>query len=100
MVKKMNKKGMFFQILIFITLIIILVGSILVIQLGVKDYEDYKEYKKFCEERKDFCYCGKLECSFRTSYINGIPTKETKEYCELSKRLENKKALFNGQCEE
>jgi len=95
----MDKRGgIIIALVIIIALFLVWFIVIPLVELAVKEIMDEREYRKFCEERPDFCYCGITSCSFRTKYINGNPTKETREFCELSEELKNEEMLFQGDC--
>lgn len=106
----MNKKAMSLDLLLFVGLIILVSWGIWHFVLE-EDVKNYKEYKEFCEERPDFCYCAWFECEYKTSswtstkIINGKLinnssgiSKETKELCDLATKLEDKKMLFKIGC--
>ena len=71
------------------------------------DYNEYKVYKDFCEQRPTFCYCDYFSCEFKTSsstqYTNGVlvsdsMSKETLELCDLATKLNDKETLFKVGC--
>lgn len=65
-----------------------------------QEYDKYKEYKIFCEERPDFCYCDFHECSYKSSKtcVGSVCTlsKESQELCDLATRLEDKEMIFKA----
>ena len=99
----MNKKGIFGEI----------VGSLMVCAMGYilfilatsisGDYQKYKAYNTFCEERPDFCYCkGVLSCEFRTSStcINNECnySQDTIDLCKLAESMADKEVIFRVGC--
>jgi hypothetical protein len=72
----------------------------ILITLGISLHEDYKEYKtyeNFCQN-KSICFCEYYECDFRTTSINGELTNESKELCNLARKLNDEKTLFRIGC--
>ena len=104
-----NKKGLFIG-WIFQGLVLIMI--IIAIFFGFKsfcdDYEEYKVYKDFCEDKPNFCYCKNLECAFNTKkierYENGVLvsnefSEQTEELCKIALELNDRKVLFEVGCE-
>ncbi len=97
-----NKRGGILSILAIIILAVTL-GSIAVKAVGtvVNDFKDYKEYMEFCENNNEFCYCERFSCEFKIQWNSeeGL-SKESREFCEIAKGLEDKKMMFKAGCEE
>ena len=67
-----------------------------------EQYSDYKEYKEFCEERSDFCYCSLFEggCEFKLQWNSQDgPSKDVLELCELANKLNDKEMIFKAGCD-
>jgi hypothetical protein len=111
----MNKKGEYISVGDIIGIALV-VGIIFLAGYGVSylksEYDNYKEYKNFCEDKPNFCYCSLMDgCTFKTQYTtsssltNGILTsssetmsQDTKELCNLAKKLNDKKTIFEVGC--
>jgi hypothetical protein len=104
----MNKEQ--FKIIdLLITIIVIVIvgfmiyGIFLLVKSEIKDYTDYKEYKNFCKDKSDFCYCDMNvvlgKCSFKTQWssVDGL-SNDTIELCALANRLNDKEIIFEVGC--
>jgi len=76
----------------------VLAGSYFGVSGAIREVENYKEYKSFCENNLDFCYCEYLGCTFRLTFINGEPDNNTKEYCKIAIKQNDKQGIFDGRC--
>jgi len=86
---------------LMISLIILGIIFLVSTEIIIKDYREYKEYKDFCEEREDFCFCEKLVCEFKTQWSSeGGLSKDSKDLCELAKKLKDKRIRFQIGCEQ
>lgn len=67
----------------------------------INEYQEYKIYKDFCEQRPNFCYCSfdSGGCEFKTSWssITGL-SNDTLELCDLATKLNDKETLFKVSC--
>jgi hypothetical protein len=110
----MNKKADVYDFFGIMFLLLIVILSIIGFRAISKEYNQYKEYKSFCEDRPNFCYCDLWDggCSFKSKYTsstsstNGILTsstetmsQDTKDLCNLAKQLNDKKTIYKVGCE-
>jgi len=75
------------------------VGAYYLINSMIDDYQEYKTYQNFCEERPTFCYCDYLSCEFKTSWssVSGL-SNDTIALCDLATKLKDKETLFKAGC--
>ena len=99
--KMKNKKGELILsfVVSFILIVFLIIVLIMIIPSAVNEYKRNIEYNAFCEERPNFCYCDRISCEYKTSWssVNGF-SKETTELCNLAKKLNDKKMLFEVGC--
>lgn len=100
----MNKKANVITALIrLICWIGLIVCIIWIISVGYKDYQMYKIYTNFCEDKPNFCYCDWFttyrRCEFKSQWSSqtGL-SNETIQLCELAKSLKDKETLFKAGC--
>jgi len=96
----MNNKGNIFDLIFMIVCLFLVIGGIW--HFIIKDeVKEYNEYKSFCKERPNFCYCSWGECEFKTSWnsIIGLDNN-TIALCELANKLNNTKMIFKVGCNE
>jgi len=96
----MTKQDIFSIIIIIVIIGFLFLGIFYFGEAAIKDVRNYKSYKKFCEERQDFCYCEHLECSFKAKYVNGVPSEDVKELCDLARSLNDSSMYFDFSCME
>lgn len=101
----MNKKANVISALGYLTLvcIVFIMGFYLSIEI-VSEYKLFKEYKIFCEDKPDFCYCNSWlglpgSCEFKSQWSSqtGL-SNETIQLCEIAKSLKDKEVLFKVGC--
>ena len=108
----MENKAQIIQGILVLLIIGVLFLGIFYLLGGFTDLKQYREYKSFCQERQDFCYCEWGECefmtqtSYSTNYVNGnlinnssSMSEDTIELCKLAKSLDDKEILFRTGCE-
>jgi len=81
-----------------LVILVLVIGGIYFFTQG--DINNYKEYKDFCEDKPNFCYCEWFTCTYKTQWnsLTGL-SENTKELCELATKLNDKKTLFDVGCE-
>lgn len=86
------------------------IAIVLLVILGVfgykilsEEWNDYQEYKQFCHERPNFCYCSLSSggCEYKLSWnsVDGL-SEDTKALCKLAKKLDDKEMEFKAGCGE
>jgi len=86
---------------------IVLIGLLLfVVDYSKDNFVQYKEYKVFCDNRPNFCYCNWGTCEYKLVNIQKCLNDECtmtdnsdfKALCILAERLEDKKTIFKAGC--
>ena len=79
------------------------VGAYYLVNSMIDDYQEYKTYQNFCEDRPTFCYCSfhSMGCEFKTSWSSQSGfSNETKELCDLAIKIKDKETIFQVGCNE